>query len=216
MAQPPHFDIDGAIYFVTTRLKDKGSLLTEYEAEVVQRTILELSDWEAKASPTPPVLRRTMPQGRGDFSRPSRIQEFVLYAYVIMPDHVHILLRPLNNRISKTMQLIKGRASRQINAMKEAKASSTHVYGIAPKGEGVPRIKGINKTMGRGDFNRPINFWQKGFLDFTILTERKFKEKFNYIHYNPVKCGLVKKAEDYKYSSAIGYKIECGEVFYKE
>lgn len=147
MAQPPHFDIEGAIYFVTTRLKDEGRPLSDYEAEVIKRTILELSD-------------------RG---------EIMLYAYTVMPDHIHILLKPINNELSKTMQLIKGRSSRQIN-------------------------KGT--------------LWQKGFFDFVILTEEKFKEKFNYIHYNPVKRGLVGRAEDYKYSSAMGYKIKYGEVFY--
>jgi hypothetical protein len=68
--------------------------------------------------------------------------------------------------------------------------------------------------VSRGDFSRPINVWQKGFFDFTILTEQKFREKFNYIHYNPVKWGLVKKAEHYEYSSAPEYKIKYGEVFY--
>jgi hypothetical protein len=47
-----------------------------------------------------------------------------------------------------------------------------------------------------------------------ILTEQKFKEKFNYIHYHPVKWGLVKNAENYEYSNAPEYKIEYGEVFY--
>jgi len=46
--------------------------------------------------------------------------------------------------------------------------------------------------MGRGDLSRPINFWQKGFFDFTILTEEKLIEKFNDIHYNPVKGGWLK------------------------
>ena len=191
MAQPPHFDMDGAIYFVTTRLKEEGRLLTEYQAQIVQRTILDLSNWEereereAKASPTqasPTQFLLTHAsenslKGRGDFSRPSRIRELMLYAYVIMPNHVHILLKPINNGISKTMQLIKGRASRHIN---------------------------------QG------NLWQKGFFDFMILTEEKFKVKFNYIHYNPVKWGLVERAEDYKYSSAMEYKVRYGEVFYGE
>jgi putative transposase len=100
----------------------------------------------------------------------------MLYAYTVMSEHIHILLRPINNELSKTMQLIKGRSSRHIN-------------------------KGT--------------LWQKGFFDFLILTEEKFKEKFNYIHYNPVKRGLVERAEDYKYSSAMGYKVKYGEVFYK-
>jgi putative transposase len=147
MAQLPHFDIEGVIYFVTTRLKEKGRVLTDYEAEVVQKTILDLVEQNK--------LR--------------------LYAYVVMPNHLHVLLKPIKEGISKTIQLIKGRASRQIN-------------------EG--------------------NFWQKVFFDFTIFTEKKFKEKFNYIHFNPVKWGLVERAEDYKYSSATEYKTRYGEVVY--
>lgn len=147
MAQPPHFEIDGVIYFITTRIKHEGSLLTEREAEIAVNTILDSS----------------------------RKKEMTLYAYVIIPNHMHILIKPIICGISKAMQLIKGRSSRQIN-------------------EG--------------------NFWQKGFFDFGILTEEKFREKFNYIHFNPVKWGLVEKAEDYKYSSALAYKMEYGEVFY--
>jgi len=148
MAQPPHFDINGSIIFITTRLSEKGRLFTENETNVVEETILDLASEK----------------------------EVRLYAYVIMPDHIHLLIKPINHGISKTMQLIKGRASRKIN-------------------------KG--------------SFWQKGFFDFAILTEKKFRERFNYIHYNPVKRGLVERAEDYKYSSAMEYKIKYGEVFYE-
>jgi putative transposase len=147
MAQPPHFEIDGVIYFITTRLKQEGRFVTEREAEIVVNTILDSSTRK----------------------------EMTLYAYVIMPNHMHILIKPIICGISKAMQLIKGRSSRQVN-------------------EG--------------------NFWQKGFFDFGIFTEEKFREKFNYIHFNPVKWGLVEKAEDYKFSSALAYKMEYGEVFY--
>ena len=147
MAQPPHFAIEGSIYFITTRLKERERLFTESEAEIVKETIFDL------------VSRK----------------EFEVYAYVIMPDHLHILVKPIRCGISKAMQLLKGGSSRQIN-------------------------KG--------------NLWQQGFFDFTVLTEQKFKEKFNYIHYNPVKWGLVEKAENYKFSSAMEYKNKYGESFY--
>jgi len=147
MAQPPHFDIEGSIYFITTRLKERELRFTESEAKTIRKTILDL------------VSRK----------------EFEVYAYVIMPDHLHILMKPNLKGISKAMQLLKGGSSRQIN-------------------------KGY--------------LWQQGFFDFAVLTERKFKEKFNYIHYNPVKWGLVEKAEDYKFSSAKEYKIKYGEAFY--
>jgi REP element-mobilizing transposase RayT len=101
------------------------------------------------------------------------------------------------------MQLIKGRTARQINIHREAKASPTPF-----------NSKGL-MDQGRGDFSRPVTLWQKGFFDFTIFSDEKFKEKFNYIHYNPVKWGLVGRAEDYKFSSAKEYKINYGEVFYE-
>jgi putative transposase len=175
MAQPPHFDINGSIIFITTRLKEKRSPLTDHEIKIVQSTILDMAIGK----------------------------ELVLYAYVIIPNHLHALIKPLKNGISKTMQLLKGRASREINILKEAEASST--------------LHGSKRMIlpGRGDFSRSTLVWQKGFFDFAILTEKKFREKFNYIHYNPVKRGLVEGAEDYKYSSAMEYKIKYGEVFYE-
>ena len=147
MAQPPHFRIDGAIYFVTTRIKEKGAILGTDERTIIQQTIFELEEegW------------------------------FTLFAYVIMPDHLHILIKPANGQIAQTMKLVKGRSSRKIN-------------------------QGI--------------LWQKGYFDFTVLSEAKFKEKVNYIHNNAVKNRLADKAEDYPYSSAGIYKDKYGEVFY--
>jgi putative transposase len=174
MAQPPHFDIDDAIFFVTTRLNEEGCSLTNEEAGIIKNTIVDMA------------VKK----------------ELKLYAYVVMPNHLHVLAQPIENGISKTMQLLKGRSSRKINILREAKASP-------------PKINSkVTTARGRGDFSRPMNVWQKGFFDFTILTEQKFREKFNYIHYNPVKWGLVNNAEEYEYSSASEYKIKYGEAFY--
>lgn len=48
--------------------------------------------------------------------------------------------------------------------------------------------------------NRPIELWSNKVID----------EKINYIHQNPVEEGLVFRAEDYRYSSAIDYAGEKG------
>jgi REP element-mobilizing transposase RayT len=107
---------------------------------------------------------------------------YIIYAYVIMPDHVHLMIKPLKgNRLAKIMNQIKGVSSRKINA--------------------------LLKQSG--------NLWQKGFHDFTIYEEKKFKEKFNYIHYNPVKWKLAEFAEDYPFSSAKYYKNMCNAVYYE-
>jgi REP element-mobilizing transposase RayT len=84
MAQPLHFEIDGVIYFITTRIKHEGFFLTEHEAEIIVNTILDSSTRK----------------------------EMTLYAYVIMPNHMHILIKPIICGVSKTMQFIKGRSSR--------------------------------------------------------------------------------------------------------
>lgn len=44
-------------------------------------------------------------------------------------------------------------------------------------------------------------FWQSGFYDFNIYTEKKLQEKFDYMHNNPIKTGLCAEAGDYEWSS---------------
>lgn len=47
--------------------------------------------------------------------------------------------------------------------------------------------------------------WMKRFDYEVIRNEKMFWTKLKYIHNNPVKAGLVEKAEEYKYSSARNY-----------
>ncbi len=47
-------------------------------------------------------------------------------------------------------------------------------------------------------FGRPV-WWN--YFDTCIKDRREFFAKLNYIHWNPVKHGLVKRPEDYAYSS---------------
>lgn len=44
-------------------------------------------------------------------------------------------------------------------------------------------------------------FWQHRFYDFNVFTERKRKEKLDYMHLNPVRRGLVERPEDWRWSS---------------
>ena len=41
-----------------------------------------------------------------------------------------------------------------------------------------------------------------------MLNSEIMKKKIEYIHYNPVRKGLVEKAEDWKYSSAGDYQLD--------
>jgi len=44
-------------------------------------------------------------------------------------------------------------------------------------------------------------FWQARYYDFNVFTWSKRAEKLDYIHWNPVKRGLVEKPEDWLWSS---------------
>ena len=51
-----------------------------------------------------------------------------------------------------------------------------------------------------------LRFWQRRFWDHLVRDERDFWNHLDYIHYNPVKHGLVCKPEDWKDSSFLVWK----------
>lgn len=52
-----------------------------------------------------------------------------------------------------------------------------------------------------------LRFWQAKYHAFTIYERGKVEEKIAYMHLNPVKAGLVSKAVDWKWSSAVWYEL---------
>jgi putative transposase len=54
-------------------------------------------------------------------------------------------------------------------------------------------------------------FWTPRYYDFNVWGESKRVEKVRYIHRNPVRRGLVKRPEDWKWSSFLRYATgaEC-------
>ncbi len=50
-----------------------------------------------------------------------------------------------------------------------------------------------------------LRFWQVRYYDFPVWSEAKRIEKLRYIHRNPVKRGLAKRPEDWKWSSFVHY-----------
>lgn len=54
----------------------------------------------------------TVQQTLLELEREGRLE---LYAYVVMPDHLHLLIKPTGADIAQAMKLVKGRSSRRIN-----------------------------------------------------------------------------------------------------
>lgn len=125
---------------------------------------------------------------------------FTLLGYVIMPDHVHLLLwwdkieKPDLN-ISKIMQGIKGATARRIIGLMIS-GRLEHLL--------QPTSMTARKSTKSHKRNLRYRLWQHGFYDFNIYTEEKLVEKLDYIHHNPVKAGLVSSPGDYNWSS---YKL---------
>ena len=121
---------------------------------------------------------------------------FPLVGYVVMPDHVHLLIgEPRNGTPSKVVQVLKQRVSRALRSKKRRSSAQLQLLPIGAMWE------------------EPRRFWQKRFFDFNVWSDAKRKEKLNYMHANPVKNGVVKHAKDWPWSSwAFYHSGECGLV----
>ncbi|MFT4018918.1 MAG: hypothetical protein QM668_18285 [Agriterribacter sp.] len=54
--------------------------------------------------------------------------------------------------------------------------------------------------------DREYQFWERNPLSIELRTNTVYERKLDYIYWNPVKAGLCKIPEDYKYSSAKFYE----------
>jgi REP-associated tyrosine transposase len=45
--------------------------------------------------------------------------------------------------------------------------------------------------------------WQRGFFDHVLRSDESYSQKWNYVRENPVRAGLVTKADDWPYSGGI-------------
>jgi putative transposase len=72
-------------------------------------------------------------------------------------------------------------------------------------------LQGLKLSVARRSRTRP--FWLARYYDFNVQTEAKRIEKLNYIHWNPMKRGLVDRPEDWRWSSYRYYQTgEPGRV----
>src|SRR5664279_75055 len=109
--------------------------------------------------------------------------EMRVYGYVVMPEHVHLLIsEPADNVLSTAMQSLKTCVS--VQARKEGK----RIAGDPP-------------------------FWQARYYDHNVRNTEGFVTQLRYIHRNPVKRGLCKAPEDWVWSSFRAWALgEIGTV----
>lgn len=103
-----------------------------------------------------------------------------LIAWVIMPNHVHVLIRVYDGvPMSKIVQSWKNFTARRIRQMI---SEETLVSPLPEKG-----------------------LWMRDYWDRFIRSEQHFQATVEYIHQNPVKAGLVSKGDDWPWSSSLAW-----------
>jgi putative transposase len=144
MARPKHITTPLGTYFITTSTWQRRALFNKAPwAEVVVEKLFAYRD----------------------------AGEYFIHAYVVMPDHFHMLLTPdVSATLERAVKTIKGGSSREIGVR----------------------------------FGTRFPVWQPGFTSHIIRDERDYEVHVVYIHQNPVKRGLVGRAEDYAFGSANG------------
>lgn len=59
--------------------------------------------------------------------------------------------------------------------------------------------------------DRKYQFWERNALSVELRTTKVFQQKLDYIHYNPVKAGMCRFPEEYKYSTARFYETNVDD-----
>jgi putative transposase len=124
--------------------------------------------------------------------RASERLQFDIWAYVIMPEHCHILVcfRNAAYSISRVLEAIKLPVTRRARSFLEHTAP-----------ESLHRMRD-QQPSGRVAYR----FWQRGGgHDRNLFEPNAVHAKIEYIHNNPVRRGLVARPEDWRWSSAARY-----------
>ena len=102
--------------------------------------------------------------------------------YTVMPDHTHFFCAPGFWPLPGFHQW-----------MRYWKSLATKEFWKTPTG------KKVLASMNWNDNDRKPPLWQRDCWDRQLRNGESYDEKWNYVRNNPVRAGLVEKAEDWKY-----------------
>jgi putative transposase len=124
-----------------------------------------------------------------------------LFSWVIMSNHIHLVARAKEGyKMTAILRDMKKFTSKKIlKEIQEGAESRRDWLLLVMKQSANENSKKQDYQLWRND-NHPI----------VLYSNEVIKQKINYIHHNPVATGLVFKAEDYVYSSALDYSGEAG------
>lgn len=126
----------------------------------------------------------------------SKHKSMEIFAYCIMPSHVHLIYRSKTGNPAGLLRDIKGFTSRKLVREIENDSQESRKEWLLEMFE--KAAKENAKVSSR-------QFWQQHNKPIEIWSAPVFRQKLDYIHNNPVRSGFVTQPEDWKYSSARNY-----------
>ena len=118
-----------------------------------------------------------------------------IYSFVIMSNHIHLLLRSFPGKLSETIKEFKSFTAKQILETIQTEPESRRDW----------MLNLFEFSAKQHKRNSKYQVWTHENHAEIIYSNKFIEQKINYIHENPVRAGIVEKAEDYLYSSARDY-----------
>jgi putative transposase len=111
--------------------------------------------------------------------------KFLILAYVIMPDHLHIISDG-EKKAAVVLRFINGLISRRLIDYLKREGHDTSL-----------------EKLRHGSYRRDYRYslWDHHPNVRLLTSESMFMQRVHYTHRNPLRLGLVERAEDYRYSS---------------
>lgn len=133
-----------------------------------------------------------------EFAQARRNYGFLVWAYMLMPTHVHLLIWPQHPeyKVSTMLNTIKGRMAHRYRA---------HLQLNQP--EVLPVFHVLSEDK------KAFRFWQAGGgFDRNFWSPRAIHNSIRYIENNPVRAGLATTPESWVWSSAYAREHKTGLV----
>jgi putative transposase len=123
-------------------------------------------------------------------------QKIVVYGFVIMPNHVHILweIKEKNGKEMPNASFLKFTAHKFLKDLEANHPKVLEVFAVEKDG-------------------RDHQFWQRDPLAIEMFSKQVFEQKLDYIHLNPLheRWNLADRSENYYWSSAKFYELGIGD-----
>lgn len=125
-----------------------------------------------------------------------------VFAWCIMTNHMHLVYRSTGDQKPEALLADFKRFTSQqlVKAIQNNPQESRKDWLLEQFSKAAANSSNVKHHQFWRHDNKPIELWSNKVID----------EKINYIHNNPIEAGLVFRAVDYLYSSAVDYAGETG------